>query len=124
MGKIGHRPAERQLAYTFGGRIPVAHLRSGDVLEVYTEDCFGGRLRSVSDLSSWMLETPHLNPVSGPFLIEEAEPGDTLAIHIVSIVPARDWGCRPRLHTSARSDPVCERSRLAHRSRRGSGSMR
>ncbi|MEU1238149.1 MULTISPECIES: acetamidase/formamidase family protein [Micromonospora] len=92
MGKIGHRPAERQLAYTFGGRIPVAHLRSGDVLEVYTEDCFGGRLRSATDLSSWMLETPHLNPVSGPFLIEEAEPGDTLAIHIVSVVPARDWG--------------------------------
>lgn len=35
---------------------------------------------------------PYLNPVSGPFFIEDAEPGDTLAIHLISIVPARDWG--------------------------------
>jgi hypothetical protein len=34
-----------QLAYTFGGRPPVARLRPGDVLRVDTEDCFGGAVR-------------------------------------------------------------------------------
>jgi acetamidase/formamidase len=36
-------------------------------------------------------EFPYLNPVTGPFHVEGAEPGDTLAVHFVEIVPARDW---------------------------------
>lgn len=35
---------------------------------------------------------PYLNPVSGPFFVEDAEPGDTLAVHLAAITPARDWG--------------------------------
>jgi len=34
----------------------------------------------------------HDNPQTGPFWVEGAEPGDTLAIHIVSLEPARDYG--------------------------------
>jgi acetamidase/formamidase len=37
-------------------------------------------------------EFPYVNPQTGPFHIEGAEPGDTLAVHFVSIEPARDWG--------------------------------
>ncbi|GAB3188999.1 acetamidase/formamidase family protein [Micromonospora palomenae] len=92
MDKILYRPARDELAYTFGGRMPVAHLRSGDVLEVFTEDCFGGRVRGPGDLPSQVCQMPYLNPVSGPFFVEDAEPGDTLAVHILSIEPARDWG--------------------------------
>jgi acetamidase/formamidase len=33
-----------------------------------------------------------VNPQTGPFFVEGAEPGDTLAIHFVSIEPSRDWG--------------------------------
>jgi acetamidase/formamidase len=33
-----------------------------------------------------------VNPQTGPFYVEGAEPGDTLAIHFVSIEPSRDWG--------------------------------
>ena len=33
-----------------------------------------------------------MNPQTGPFYVEGAEPGDTLALHLVSIEPARDWG--------------------------------
>lgn len=87
-----YRPARDELAYTFGGRIPVAHVRSGDVFTVHTEDCFGGRVRGPADLPSQVCAMPYLNPVSGPFFVEDAEPGDTLAVHIASIVPARDWG--------------------------------
>jgi acetamidase/formamidase len=90
--KITYRPARDEFAYTFGGRMPVAHVRSGDVLEVFTEDCFGGLVRGPGDLPSQVCRMPYLNPVSGPFFVEEAEPGDALAIHLASITPARDWG--------------------------------
>jgi acetamidase/formamidase len=36
-------------------------------------------------------EFPYLNPQTGPFHIEGAEPGDTVAVHFISIEPARDW---------------------------------
>ncbi|MEU5942698.1 acetamidase/formamidase family protein [Micromonospora sp. NPDC047548] len=92
MNAFTYRPARDELAYTFGGRLPVAHVRSGDILQVHTEDCFGGLVRGPADLPSQVCRMPYLNPVSGPFFVEDAEPGDTLAVHIVSIVPARDWG--------------------------------
>jgi len=85
-------PAERDLVYTFGGRMPLAHLRSGDVVCTYTEDCFGGAVKTVDDLPSQVCTFPFLNPVTGPFFIEDAGPGDTLAVHFLSIVPARTIG--------------------------------
>ncbi|MEV0718566.1 acetamidase/formamidase family protein [Asanoa sp. NPDC050611] len=69
----------------------MARIKPGDILETYTEDCFGGAVRGVDDLPSRVCEFPYLNPVSGPFFVEGAEPGDTLALHFVSITPARDW---------------------------------
>ncbi|TDC58603.1 acetamidase [Micromonospora sp. KC207] len=92
VGTFTYRPARDELAYTFGGRLPVAHVRSGDILEVHTKDCFGGLVRGPADLPSRVCRMPYLNPVSGPFFVEDAEPGDTLAVHIASIVPTRDWG--------------------------------
>ncbi len=92
MEKITYRPGGDEFAYVFGGRPPVAHLRSGDVVEVFTEDCFGGLVRGPEDLPSRVCRMPFLNPVSGPFFVADAEPGDTLAVHILDITPARDWG--------------------------------
>ncbi len=92
MSHFTYRPARDELAYTFGGRLPVAHLRSGDLITVHTEDCFGGLVRGPADLPSQVCQMPYLNPVSGPFFVEDAEPGDTLAVHLVSIEPAHDWG--------------------------------
>ncbi|MEU8082545.1 acetamidase/formamidase family protein [Micromonospora sp. NPDC049101] len=92
MDTIIYRPARDELAYTFGGRMPVAHVCSGDILQVHTEDCFGGLVRGPADLPSQVCRMPYLNPVSGPFFVEDAEPGDTLAIHLAAITPARDWG--------------------------------
>ena len=34
---------------------------------------------------------PFINPQTGPFFVEGAEPGDTLAIHLIDVQPARDW---------------------------------
>jgi acetamidase/formamidase len=92
MSQFIYRPARDELAYTFGGRLPVAHVRSGDVFTVHTQDCFGGLVRGPADLPSQVCQMPYLNPVSGPFFVEDAEPGDTLAVHLLSIEPARDWG--------------------------------
>jgi acetamidase/formamidase len=85
-------PSAEEYVWTFGGAAPVARIRPGTVLEVFTEDCFAGRVRSTGDLVSEVCEFPFLNPQTGPFYVEGAEPGDTLAVHFVSIEPARDWG--------------------------------
>jgi len=88
---LRYRPTAAELSYTFGGREPVARIKPGDILDTYTEDCFGGVVRGVGDLPSQVCQFPYLNPVTGPFYVEGAEPGDTLALHFVSITPARDW---------------------------------
>ena len=64
-------------------------VKPGDVLEVWTDDCFGGLVESVDDLPSQKITA--FNPQTGPFYVEGAEPGDTLALHFVSIEPSRDW---------------------------------
>jgi acetamidase/formamidase len=78
--------------YTFGGAAPVATLRPGQVLSTWTRDCFGGRVRSTSDMASQVTDPRYLNPQTGPFWIEGAEPGDTVAIHFLSIEPRYGWG--------------------------------
>jgi amidase len=84
-------PTPEQLRYTFGGAEPLLTVRPGTVVELATEDCFGGRVRSADDLPSQVCEFPYLNPVTGPIAVEGAEPGDTLAVHLVEIAPARNW---------------------------------
>ena len=84
-------PSEDQWAWTFGGYEPVRQVRPGDVLDLFTEDAFGGRIRSGTDLPSERISYPFINPQTGPFYVEGAEPGDTLAIHFIEVEPARDW---------------------------------
>jgi acetamidase/formamidase len=88
---LTYRPAQGDYAWTFGGAAPVARIRPGTIVELSTEDCFAGRVRSERDLVSEVCQFPFLNPQTGPFYVEGAEPGDTLAVHLVSIEPARDW---------------------------------
>jgi amidase len=88
---VRYRPEPRDYAWTFGGRTPVLSVQPGTVLEMYTEDCFGGLVRGVDDLPSTVCEFPFLNPVTGPVYVQGAEPGDTLAVHFAAIEPARDW---------------------------------
>jgi acetamidase/formamidase len=84
-------PTPEQFAWTFGGCEPVLRVRPGDVLELFTEDAFAGQIRSTEDLPSRTIVYPFINPQTGPFYVEGAEPGDTLAIHLVDVQPARDW---------------------------------
>jgi len=89
---ITYRPATEELHYTFAARPPVATVKPGDVVEVWTQDCFGGLVRTEQDLPSQVCDLSKVNPVSGPFHVQGAEPGDTLALHFLSIVPSNDWG--------------------------------
>jgi acetamidase/formamidase len=88
---LAYRPGEGDYAWTFGGAAPVATVTPGTVLELFTEDCFAGRVRSENDLVSEVCEFPFLNPQTGPFYVQGAEPGDTVAVHFVDIRPAREW---------------------------------
>jgi acetamidase/formamidase len=118
------RPTREQYAWTFGGVPPLATVRPGDLLRLWTEDAFGGALTSTSDLASARLRMPDVNPQTGPFLVEGAEPGDTLALHFVSIEPARDWAASSTIpffggltgtdRTATLQDPLPERTWIYH----------
>ena len=92
MDLIEFTPTREQYAYTFGGVAPIMKVKPGAALRLWSDDAYGGVLRSVDDLSSEKLVMPFVNPQTGPFYVEGAEAGDTLALHFVAIEPARDWG--------------------------------
>jgi acetamidase/formamidase len=89
---LSYRPESSEFAWTFGGVPPVRRVKPETVLELWTEDAFGGKVRGPEDKVSEVIEFPFVNPQTGPFYVEGAEPGDTLAIHFVSITPSKDWG--------------------------------
>lgn len=80
------------VAYTFGGRQPIARIQPGQPMRIRTMDCFAGKVRSVDDLPSQVCEFPYLNPVTGPLHVGDARPGDTLAVHLLALTPVGDTG--------------------------------
>ncbi len=69
---------------------PIATVDSGETVAVHTQDAFEGRITGEEDLPSRVLGS-YLNPQTGPIYVNDAEPGDTLAVTIESIEPTRDW---------------------------------
>lgn len=106
-------------AWTFGGYDAIRRVRPGEVLDLYVEDCFAGRIRGTADLPSTSIEYPFINPQTGPFYVEGAEPGDTLAVHLIDVRPARDWAVSAHVlffgsltgtqYTATLQDPLPER---------------
>ncbi len=64
---------------------PCLHLADGDTLVTDTVDASGLDARDVT-----VAERP--NPMTGPFFIEGAEPGDTLTVRIDRLTPSRATG--------------------------------
>ena len=85
-------PSFEQYAFTFGGVAPLRRVTPGTALRLWSDDAFCGALTSTKDLSSEKVDLRFVNPQTGPFYVEGAEPGDTLALHFVAMEPARDWG--------------------------------
>jgi len=85
-------PKHEDLCYTFGGVPPKQRIKPGTHIITWTEDCFDGAVKTKRDLASKVMTPGHDNPQTGPFYIEGAEPGDTVAVHILKLEPARDYG--------------------------------
>jgi len=75
--------------YLFATADPVARLKSGDILDTNTLDCFGYASRKAEDKLSIANGD---NPLAGPFYVEGAEPGDTLAVKILDLEVVGDTG--------------------------------
>jgi acetamidase/formamidase len=92
MEEIIFKPERHEYAYTFGGAAPIRRVKPGSVMRLWSEDAFNYALTSVDDMPSQKIDIRYVNPQTGPFYVEGAEPGDTLVLHIVDLEPARDFG--------------------------------
>ena len=86
---VRYTPTQADLKYTFGPAAPVARLRPGDIFETNTWDAFGNALQKPGDTLSMVKGD---NPLTGPFYIEGAQPGDTLAVTILDLQLDSDQG--------------------------------
>lgn len=68
-----------------GTPAPALYIQDGDTVITTTVDANG------YDASAQII-TAEPNPMTGPFFVEGAMPGDALAVHFDSIVPNRAWG--------------------------------
>ena len=85
-------PKHDELKYTFGGVAPTHHIAPGTRIITWTEDCYDGAVTQPGQLPSKVQPAGHDNPQTGPFYVDGAEPGDTLAIRIEKLEPARPHG--------------------------------
>ena len=88
---LNYIPKHEELVYTFGGAPARHRIRPGTHIISWTEDCFDGAVRTTSDLPSKVMTAGHDNPQTGPFYVEGAAVGDTIAIHIIKLAPARKY---------------------------------
>jgi acetamidase/formamidase len=75
-----------ELKFVFGPVASVMHVRAGDVIDTTTIDADGKALEEAG------LKVMGPNPLTGPFYVEGAEPGDTLVVRFVSIEPNAKQG--------------------------------
>jgi acetamidase/formamidase len=75
--------------YVYGVSLPVARLKPGDVLDTNTLDGFGNAIKKPGDTLSLVKGD---NPLTGPFYVEGAEPGDTLVVKILDLHVDGDQG--------------------------------
>jgi acetamidase/formamidase len=68
--------------YTYGVAPPVARIKPGGVLETNTLDAFGNAIQKPGDK---LTSVKGDNPLSGPFYVEGAEPGDMLAVRFLEL---------------------------------------
>src|SRR5579872_1520152 len=68
--------------YAFGPAQPVAHVRSGGVVETNSLDAAGGAYKKPGDKISM---AKGFNPLTGPFFIDGAAPGDTIAVKFLDL---------------------------------------
>jgi acetamidase/formamidase len=83
---------------TIGSHEPVLRVAPGDAILTTSVDARG------QDSSGQQI-TPRGNPMTGPFYIEGAEPGDTLVVHLTKLTPNRPLGWTRRMVAANVVDP-------------------
>ena len=79
---VRYKGALDNVKYVFGVAPPVARLRPGNILDANSLDCFGNGIQKPGDTTAMAKGD---NPLTGPFFIEGAEPGDTLVVRILDL---------------------------------------
>jgi amidase len=86
---VHYTTTNANVKYLFATAEPVAHLKPGDILDTNTLDCFGNGLKRPGDTLDMAKGD---NPLAGPFYVEDAEPGDTLAVKILDLQVDGEYG--------------------------------
>lgn len=81
-------PKPEDLKYTFATAEPVLRVKAGDTIETWTENALGPAVKKPGDK---VPPDQRPNPNTGPIYIETAQPGDTLAVRLLSIEPAAEY---------------------------------
>src|ERR1700693_3642210 len=79
---VKYRATLETVKYVYGVSPSVARLAPGDVLETNTLDAFGDAIQKPGDTLALVKGD---NPLTGPFFIEGAEPGDTIAVQFLAM---------------------------------------
>jgi acetamidase/formamidase len=88
-GVVRYEPKEADLKYVFGVAKPVATVKPGNIIDTRTFDCFGNVIQKPGDT---LAKVKGDNPLTGPFFVEGAEPGDTLAVKILELTVDSNQG--------------------------------
>src|SRR5579885_2431433 len=86
---VKYRATIHDVKYVYGPAQAVAWLKPGDILDTNTLDCFGGAIKKPGDTLSLVKGD---NPLTGPFWVEGAQPGDMLAVKILDLKVDGDQG--------------------------------
>jgi len=79
---VSYRATIDNVKYVYAVAPPVARLKPGNILDANSLDCFGNAIKKPGDT---LALTKGDNPLTGPFFIEGAEPGDTLVVRILDL---------------------------------------
>lgn len=88
---VGYEP--RTFYYTYSAFHPAAmRIAPGDTVITRTLDASNDVFSPTDTTVAPKLDLTRVNPQTGPFFVEGAEPGDTLSVHLDRIILNRDWG--------------------------------
>jgi len=116
-----HHFKPKKYFYTYDAKHkPVLKLNPGDTLVTTTVDAFGNKISGADQLASEIIHLPKVNDQTGPFYVRGAEPGDTLVLHLLKVMPNRDYAVSTHLphfgaltgetYTATLNDPLPEKT--------------
>lgn len=90
--QMTHKFKPTKYYYTYDAKHePALTLAPGDILITTTRDAFSNKISKEHQKASELIHMPKVNDQTGPFYVEGAEPGDTLVLHLLSVLPNRDF---------------------------------